>query len=146
MVPFCALLTCALWLAPPLAIAEAQFGSVVSGRLSTTAHTDFKIVIPGILSLQMLSVPDSQSGMPRVAVGSNGRTVALAATVAGAKGQRRDSIIGAGARRSIDEQSTCAITGHGAARMICVKPSRVGGLANARTIVAAPARSLTATA
>lgn len=114
----CAGVACAVLLVSPLAIADGQLAAGESGRLTANAHLNFRIIIPGVLSLRMLDAANSASGTPLVDIGSNGRTVALASTFAGSI-RRRDSIIGARFRGGVAVQTACATDAHGASRMTC---------------------------
>ena len=82
-------------LLPLPAAAESQIHADAPRRVTASAHVDFKIVIPKILSMEVLSGIQSGVDVQKVAIGSNGRTVALAATVQGSDLPRRDLIVGA---------------------------------------------------
>jgi hypothetical protein len=101
-------------LLPPLpAAAESQVQTGAGRRLTASAHVNFKIVIPNTLSMDVPSGVHAQT----VAIGSNGRTVVLAATVPGSELPRHDLILGAAARKSIAQDAACALGAHNA--VIC---------------------------
>jgi hypothetical protein len=69
-------------LLPVLAVAESHIQTVpVNGALRTTAHVDFKIIIPKTLSLDVGTESRRSQGAPMVAIISNNRTVTLGVTV-----------------------------------------------------------------
>jgi hypothetical protein len=129
--------SCTMWsaalLAPLPAAAESQIHAAAT-RMTASAHVNFKIVIPTVLSMEVLSRVHSGDDVQKVAIGSNGRTVMLAATVQGSNLPRRDLILGAAARKIIVQDPACALgvqssvtatagarsgAGRGDARMIC---------------------------
>ena len=104
----CGLLcTAALW-APLPAAADSETRAGAAGRVSASAHVDFKIVIPRVLSLTVIQAGDGMGAAQAVAIGSNGRNVALAATVRGAGSPRHDAVLGAPLRSNIAQQASCA--------------------------------------
>jgi hypothetical protein len=97
-------------LLPPLpAAAESQIHADATRRVTASAHVNFKIVIPTVLSMEVLSRVHSGDDVQKVAIGSNGRTVVLAATVQGSDLPRRDLILGAAARKIILQDPACAL-------------------------------------
>jgi hypothetical protein len=101
-------------LLPILAAAESHIQSVaVNGALRATAHVDFKITIPKMLSLDVGTELHRGQGAQRVAIISNNRTVTLGATVhasdADASGTeaRGDVILSAAARKIIAQDAAC---------------------------------------
>jgi hypothetical protein len=96
-------------LLPLPAAADSQIHTDAPRRVTASAHVDFKIVIPKVLSMEVLSGMQSGVDVQKVAIGSNGRTVALAATVQGSDLPRRDLIVGAAARKSIAQDTPCAL-------------------------------------
>jgi hypothetical protein len=96
-------------LLPLPAAAESQIHADAPRRVTASAHVDFKIVIPKILSMEVLSGIQSGVDVQRVAIGSNGRTVVLAATVQGSDRPRHALILGAAARKNIAQDTPCAL-------------------------------------
>ncbi len=100
---------CSAALLPLPAAAESQIHADAPRRVTASAHVDFKIVIPKILSMEVLSGIQSGVTAQRVAIGSNGRTLVLAATAQGSDLPRHDLILGAAARKNIAQDTTCAL-------------------------------------
>ena len=118
----------AAMLLPFAAAPESQDRTQAHSRAVATARVDFKIVIPKVLSLEVLAGIGPGITGQTVAIGSNGRTVALAATLNGAAVPRNDLILRAAAGRNIAQETACAIgarnpastaIGRADARMIC---------------------------
>ena len=85
-------------LMPLMAAAESQNESAAATpALYATAHLNFKIVIPKVLSMQVAGENDRIAGAQTVAVTSTGRSVAMNATV-----------LTAAARRSIAQDVPCS--------------------------------------
>jgi|SRR5882724_8644629 len=85
-------------LMPLMAAAESQSESAAATpALHATAHLNFKIVIPTVLSMQVAGENDRIAGARTVAVTSTGRSVAMNATV-----------LTAAARRSIAQDVPCS--------------------------------------
>jgi hypothetical protein len=69
-------------LMPMMTMAESHLDTgVITASLNTTAHLNFKIVIPKVLSLNVASEDDGHAGATTVAVMSTGRDVTLNATL-----------------------------------------------------------------
>jgi hypothetical protein len=96
-------------LAPLPAAAESQIHADATHRMTAIAHVEFKIVIPTTLSIEVLSSIQSRVDAQKVAIGSNGRTVVLAATVQGTDLPRHDLILGAAARKTIAQDTACVL-------------------------------------
>ena len=97
-------------LLPLLAGAESQIdvGSAApraARPLTATAHLNFKIVIPPVLSLD---IPGGVRGgsQARASIGSNGRSVALASTRAADTG-RHDLVFTAARGRTLVREADC---------------------------------------
>ena len=95
-------------LLPLMTMAESHLHTGTGAALVATAHMNFKIVIPQVLSLQV-------GDMGPVAVMSNGRTLALTATARApsAKPAPGNVILSAAARKVIAQDAVCASTGAG---------------------------------
>lgn len=79
---FKGLISTAALLLPLMAVPESRIQTgAASAALSATAHVNFKIIIPTVLSLQVGSGSDRAAGAETVAIMSNGRNVWLNATV-----------------------------------------------------------------
>ena len=89
-------------LLPWVAAADSQVATA-AGAAHASAHLDFKIVIPGVLSLE---IPARQAAAQagRMAIGTNSRNVALGCTARGAT--RRDVVLGAPARGTVAAQES----------------------------------------
>jgi hypothetical protein len=90
-------------LLPLMAVAESHLQAGTGAALVATAHLNFKIVIPQVLYLQV-----GDSGP--VAIMSNGRNVALTATVRAPSTNpaHGNVILSAAARKVIAQQAVCA--------------------------------------
>ena len=107
-------------LLPFPAAPETQVHIGAQSHAVAATHVDFKIVIPTVLSLEMLAGTRPGNAVQTVAIGSNGRTVALAATLNGAALPRHDLILGAVSGRNIAQETDCAIAVRNiAAKLIC---------------------------
>jgi len=105
-----AMLAAAILAAPMLAEADSQMQTAAARHTAAaTAHVDFRIIIPKVLSLALDRSADPGRGAPSVAIGSNGHTVSLAATARGSDDARSDIILSAGARRNIVQDAACAL-------------------------------------
>jgi hypothetical protein len=100
-------------LLPLLGAADSHLQSdATRSALSATAHVNFKIVIPQVLSLQMGSENHARAGATTVAIMSNSRTATLntadrAATDSGSV-TRGNVIFSTAAGRIIAEDAECA--------------------------------------
>jgi hypothetical protein len=84
-------------LMPLMAVAESHSESgAATPALLATAHLNFKIVIPKVLSMQVAGEGDRIAGAQMVAVRSTGRNVTMNAT-----------ILTAAARRSLAQDTPC---------------------------------------
>ncbi len=102
----------AMLAAPMLAAADSQMQTAAARHTAAaTAHVDFRIIIPTVLSLALDKSAEPGRGAPSVAIGSNGHTVSLAATARGSDA-RSDVILGSGARRNIVQDAACALRNH----------------------------------
>jgi hypothetical protein len=90
-------------LLPLVAAAESHLQTGTGAAFAATAHINFKIVIPKVLSIQV-----GDSGP--VAIMSNGRNVALTATVRtpSANPAHGNFILSAAARKIIAQDALCA--------------------------------------
>ena len=108
-----------LLLAPLWAASESQIQVPAAHRAATaSAHVNFKVVIPKVLSLAVVGDADAPQRAQSVAIGSNGRTVSLAATAVGSDPASRNLILNAAARRSIVQAAACTPLG-GSSRTLC---------------------------
>jgi hypothetical protein len=101
----------AVLLLPFFASADSQ---PASGAASTTirasAHLDFKIVIPAVLSMDMLDHTGGPRGVGALTIGiyANGHNATLAATVPASEQARGNLILSAAARKVISQTVLCA--------------------------------------
>jgi hypothetical protein len=105
-------LTCAgALLLPLMAVPESHIQSGAAGvPMSATAHLNFKIVIPQVLSLQTGNGDDHGERAQTVAIMSNGRNVTLSASV-GAHDDfhaHQSVIVSAPARKIIAQDAQCS--------------------------------------
>jgi hypothetical protein len=112
-------------LLPLLAAADSsvQSGSGNKG-LSASAHLDFKIIIPRVLSLNVDEQSARVTGAQSVSIYSNSRTVTLAASLASNESARGNLILNSAARKVIEREAACALG------------------ASSTTLAGAPARAL----
>jgi hypothetical protein len=79
--------------------------------LQSTAHVNFKIVIPKVLYLRVEPANDREAGAEQVAVMSNSRNVWLTATVRTrdehSRAARGDIVLSASARGIIAQNTVC---------------------------------------
>jgi hypothetical protein len=106
-------------LLPVWAVAESHIQSgAVNGAVRASAHVDFKIIIPKMLSLDVGTELHRGQGAQRVAIFSNNRTVTLGATVhasdvdaPGPEAHRTEArsnvILNAAARKIITQDAAC---------------------------------------
>ncbi|HME38305.1 MAG TPA: hypothetical protein VKG63_05010 [Steroidobacteraceae bacterium] len=114
-------------LLPLLAAADSHPATGTAGAaLSATAHLNFRIIIPKVLSLDAPG-PSGVAGANTVAIMSNNRNVSLTVTAAAppanaaappAKAAHGDIILSAAARKVIVQDAACAASS-GAAPVIC---------------------------
>jgi len=97
-------------LLPSLAAAESHLQTApASTAIRATAHVDFKIIIPRVLSLDVASGADPVPGAHAVAIFSNSRNVTLAASVRASDDARGNLILSAAARRVISQNAACTL-------------------------------------
>jgi hypothetical protein len=99
-------------LLPLLAAADSQLQTAAAhagARTTATAHVSFKIVIPQVLSLRLDSAAAPAAGAPVMAIESNGRTVALGASLRSTDPARGNLILSAPARSTIAEDAACRL-------------------------------------
>jgi len=95
-------------LLPLAAAAESHLqGAAASAKASASAHLDFRIVIPKILSLDLADVDARDTGAQRVAIYSNSRNVTLAASTSTTSTARNNVILRAAAGRVIARDAAC---------------------------------------
>jgi hypothetical protein len=104
------LITATSLLLPLWAAAESHLQAAPqSGKVSATAHVDFRIVIPKVLSVG-LAAGDSQSpGAQRVAIFSNSRNVTLAASGSSTPAASNNVILRAAAGKVIAREAACRL-------------------------------------
>jgi hypothetical protein len=95
-------------LLPFLAAADSNLQSgAASATLRATAHLDFRIIIPRVLSVDLASGEDSVRGSQTVGIFSNSHTVTLAATVPASDDARGNVILNSAARKTIAQNAAC---------------------------------------
>lgn len=98
-------------LPPTIVEAESRIQTgAANATLSATAHVNFKIVIPKVLYLHVDGGTDGAVGSQTVAVMSNGRNVALNATIRTPDSNvpvRGNLILSAAARKIIAQDAQC---------------------------------------
>jgi hypothetical protein len=100
-------------LLPLLAAADSQVQTGArNAALSATAHINFKIIIPPVLSLRMGAEFHAGAGAQNVAIMSNYRTVSLNATIRSSDDDvaiaHGNVILNAAARKIIAQDALCA--------------------------------------
>jgi hypothetical protein len=114
--PRAVLASCAALLLPFLAAADSRVeGSSAHAALKTTAHLDFKIVIPRVLSMDVADSLEDVRGTQTVAIYTNSHNATLAATLP-ASDQARGNIILSSAARKVIAQNVYCTPGTEAAR------------------------------
>jgi len=97
-------------LLPLWAAAESHIqAGTGAGKTSATAHVDFRIVVPKVLSLGVAGGDTQVLGAQRVAIFSNSRTVTLAASSASMPAARDNVILSAAARKAISREAACRL-------------------------------------
>lgn len=103
--------------AAPESHIQAQAANAAAGTVSSSAHVDFKIIIPRVLSLSVADVdttavtsgPVATVRFNTVAVASNSHNVALTSTVrSAAESVAGNVILSAAARKTIAQDAVCA--------------------------------------
>ena len=101
-------------LLPLMAVPESRIESESARTASsTTAHVNFKIVIPPVLFLHVGPGNDGTAGADTVGIVSTGRNVTLNATVRAPDSStptRRHVILSAAARKAIAKDAQCTLT------------------------------------
>jgi hypothetical protein len=104
------LMSSAALLLPSLAATESHLqAGAASTAIHATAHVDFKIIIPRVLSLHVDNAAARVPGAQTVAVFSNSRNVTLAASVRASDDARGNLILSAAARRVISQNAACTL-------------------------------------
>ncbi len=104
------LMSSAALLLPTLAATESHRQTEAAGTaIRATAHVDFKIIIPSMLSLDVASGADPTPGAHTVSVFSNSRNVTLAASAHASDSARGSLILSAAARRVISQHAACTL-------------------------------------
>jgi len=80
-----------------------------SGKVSAAAHVDFRIVIPQVLSLDLVGNGTQATCAQRVAIFSNSRNVTLAASSGSMVAARNRVILRAAARKAIARDAVCQL-------------------------------------
>ncbi len=123
--PRAALASCAALLLPFLAAADSQVESgSARAALKATAHLDFKIVIPPVLSMDMADSLEVVRGAQTVAIYTNSHNATLAATLAVSDQARGNIILSSAARKIIAQNVYCAPGAAAYARLPTGSPSR----------------------
>jgi hypothetical protein len=106
----CGLMTASSLLLPLWAAAEShlQAGNV-GGKLSATAHVDFRIVIPQVLSMGLTGGDTPGSGAQKVAIFSNSRNVTLTASSGSTPAAANNMMLRAAARKVIAREAACRL-------------------------------------
>jgi hypothetical protein len=108
---FNGLMSATALLLPLVAVPESHIESQsASSASSTTAHVNFKVVIPQVLYLHMAAAHDDAAGGNTVGIMSTGRNVTLSATVRTPYLNilaRRNVILNAAARKAIAQNAQC---------------------------------------
>jgi hypothetical protein len=79
-------------------------------KVSAAAHVDFRIVIPQVLSLDLVGNGTQATGAQRVAIFSNSRNVTLAASGGSMPAARNRVILRAAARKAIARDAVCQLS------------------------------------
>jgi hypothetical protein len=93
-------------LLPYTVAADSQLRSGTRGPSSVSAHVRFRVIIPTMLSLEMVDSPRA-TGTQTVSIVSNSRNVALGATVGTSALSMGHVILSAAARRTIAQDAPC---------------------------------------
>jgi hypothetical protein len=107
---FRGLITATSLLLPLWAAAESHLQAATASRkVSATAHVDFKIVIPKVLSIALADGDTESSGAQKVAIFSNSRNVTLAASTGSTPAARGNVILRAPAGKVIARDAACRL-------------------------------------
>lgn len=108
---FNGLMSATALLLPLTAVPESRIESQsASSASSTTAHVNFKVVIPQVLYLHVAPANDNTAGANTVGIMSTGHNVTLNATVRTPDSNipaRRNVILNAAARKAIAQDAQC---------------------------------------
>jgi hypothetical protein len=108
-------------LLPLWAAAESHLqAGTVNGKVSATAHVDFRIVIPKVLSLGVAGGDSQGPGAQKVAIFSNSRNVTLTASPGSMPAAGNNLILSAAAGKVIAREAACRLPAD-AARGIALK-------------------------
>jgi hypothetical protein len=110
---FNGLMSAAALLLPLTAVPESRIESESASSVSsTTAHVNFKVVIPQVLYLHVAPANDNAADANTVGIMSTGHTVTLNATVRIPDSNipaRRNVILNAAARTAIAQDAQCTL-------------------------------------
>jgi hypothetical protein len=107
---FRGLITATSLLLPLWAAAESHLQAAPESRkVSATAHVDFRIVIPKVLSVGLAGGDTQGPGAQRVAIFSNSRNVTLAASSGSTPAARNNVILRAAAGKAIAREAACQL-------------------------------------
>ena len=105
-----AIASCAALLLPFLAAADSQVDSSSGrGALKASAHLDFKIIIPRVLSMDMADGLEGPRGAQTVAIFTNSHNATLAAAIPASDLARGNIILSSAARKVISQSVDCAL-------------------------------------
>ena len=97
-------------LLPLWAAAESHLQAAPqNGKLSATAHVDFRIVIPKVLSVGMAGGDTQDPAAQKVAIFSNSRNVTLAASATSTSAARNNVILRAAAGKVVAREAACQL-------------------------------------
>src|SRR5579859_125373 len=103
-------MTASSLLLPLWAAAESHLQAGTTGKkLSATAHVDFRIVIPHVLSVGLAGGDTPGPGAQKVAIFSNSRNVTLTATSASVPAAANNVMLRAAARKVIARDAACRL-------------------------------------
>jgi hypothetical protein len=104
------LITATSLLLPLWAAADSHLQTAPESRkVSATAHVDFRIVIPKVLSVGLTGGDTQGPGAQRVAIFSNSRNVNLAASSSSMPAARNNVILRAAAGKVIAREAACQL-------------------------------------
>jgi hypothetical protein len=107
---FRGLITATSLLLPLWTAAESHLQAAPESRkVSATAHVDFRIVIPKVLSVGLTGGDSQGPGAQRVAIFSNSRNVTLAASSGSMPAARNNVILRAAAGKVIAREAACQL-------------------------------------
>ena len=104
------LITATSLLLPLWAAAESHLQAAPqNGKVSATAHVDFRIVIPKVLSVGIAGGDTQAPGAQSVAIFSNSRNVTLAASAGSTSAAHNNVILRAAAGKVIARAAACQL-------------------------------------